>query len=85
MDLMFSRSIIFTNGTDDARLAAMSKEREQTRSKNTIVTTQIQALETFYPAEPEHQVLCFSIISNFIFKMLLLIVNQAIDCLGNVI
>ncbi|GMH06536.1 hypothetical protein Nepgr_008376 [Nepenthes gracilis] len=49
------RSIIFTNGTDESRSAAISKEREQTKSKSSIVTTQIQPLETFYPAEPEHQ------------------------------
>ncbi|XP_059643118.1 peptide methionine sulfoxide reductase A5 [Cornus florida] len=49
------RSIIFTNGTEESRLAAVSKEREQTKSKNGIVTTQIQQLGTFYTAEPEHQ------------------------------
>lgn len=51
-----NRSIIFTNGTEESRLAAISKEREQTKSKISIVTTQIQQLGTFYPAEPEHQV-----------------------------
>ncbi|KAL3829404.1 hypothetical protein ACJIZ3_018206 [Penstemon smallii] len=49
------RSIIFTDGSEESRLAALSKEREQTRSKNSVVTTQIQQLGTFYPAEPEHQ------------------------------
>ncbi|CAL5324289.1 unnamed protein product [Camellia sinensis] len=49
------RSIIFTNGTEESRLAAVSKEREQTKSKSSIVTTQILPLGTFYPAEPEHQ------------------------------
>ncbi|XVF15888.1 hypothetical protein REPUB_Repub09cG0195200 [Reevesia pubescens] len=49
------RSIIFVNGTEEARLAAMSKEREQTKSRSSIVTTQIQQLGSFYPAEPEHQ------------------------------
>ncbi|XP_011099819.1 peptide methionine sulfoxide reductase A5 isoform X2 [Sesamum indicum] len=49
------RSIIFTNGTEETRSAALSKEREQTRSKTSVVTTQIQQLGTFYPAEPEHQ------------------------------
>ncbi|GAB2226270.1 hypothetical protein Droror1_Dr00022071 [Drosera rotundifolia] len=49
------RSIIFSNGTEESRLAAISKEREQTKLKSSIVTTQIQPLETFYPAEPEHQ------------------------------
>ncbi|GMP31949.1 hypothetical protein CsSME_00005940 [Camellia sinensis var. sinensis] len=49
------RSIIFTNGSEESRLAAVSKEREQTKSKSSIVTTQIQQLRTFYPAEPEHQ------------------------------
>ncbi|XP_056176208.1 peptide methionine sulfoxide reductase A5-like [Syzygium oleosum] len=49
------RSIIFTNGTEESRLAALSKEREQTKSKSSVVTTQTQHLETFYPAEPEHQ------------------------------
>ncbi|KAF7809671.1 peptide methionine sulfoxide reductase A5 [Senna tora] len=49
------RSIIFTNGTEESRLAAVSKEKEQTRSRSSVVTTQIQQLGTFYPAEPEHQ------------------------------
>ncbi|KAL6555828.1 Peptide methionine sulfoxide reductase A5 [Orobanche hederae] len=49
------RSIIFTNGTVESRFAAISKEREQTRSKSSVVTTQIQQLVTFYPAELEHQ------------------------------
>ncbi|KAL4379372.1 hypothetical protein GQ457_02G006900 [Hibiscus cannabinus] len=49
------RSIIFTNGTEEGRLATMSKEREQTRSRSSIVTTQIQQLESFYPAEHDHQ------------------------------
>lgn len=49
------RSIIFTNGSEESRLAAVTKEREQTRSKSNIVTTQIQQIETFHPAEPEHQ------------------------------
>ncbi|KAL6520654.1 Peptide methionine sulfoxide reductase A5 [Orobanche minor] len=49
------RSIIFTNGTEESRVAAISKEREQTRSKSSVVTTQIQQLVTFYPAELEHQ------------------------------
>ncbi|XP_042509302.1 peptide methionine sulfoxide reductase A5 [Macadamia integrifolia] len=49
------RSVIFTNGTEEVRLAALSKEREQTKSKSSIVTTEIQQLVTFYPAEPEHQ------------------------------
>lgn len=49
------RSIIFTNGTEESRLAALSKENEQLRSRSSIVTTQIQQLLAFYPAEPEHQ------------------------------
>ncbi|KAJ0966950.1 hypothetical protein J5N97_023867 [Dioscorea zingiberensis] len=49
------RSIIFTNGTQEARLAAASKEREQTKSRSSIVTTQIQQLGAFYPAESDHQ------------------------------
>ncbi|KAL6145192.1 hypothetical protein ACLB2K_055880 [Fragaria x ananassa] len=49
------RSIIFTNGTEEFRLASVSKEREQTKSRSSIVTTQIQPLGPFYPAEPEHQ------------------------------
>ncbi|PWA96984.1 peptide methionine sulfoxide reductase family protein [Artemisia annua] len=49
------RSIIFINGTEESRLASVSKEREQSKSRSSIVTTQIQQLETFYPAEPEHQ------------------------------
>ena len=38
------------------RLAAISKEREKTKLKSSIVTTHIQQLGTFYPAEPKHQV-----------------------------
>lgn len=49
------RSIIFTNGTEESRLAALSKEREQTRLKSSVVTTQIQPLGLFYPAESDHQ------------------------------
>ncbi|XP_057858574.1 peptide methionine sulfoxide reductase A5 isoform X2 [Cryptomeria japonica] len=49
------RSIIFTSGNDEAKLAALSKEREQTKIRDNLVTTQIQEFETFYPAEPEHQ------------------------------
>ncbi|KAL6525447.1 Peptide methionine sulfoxide reductase A5 [Orobanche hederae] len=37
------RSIIFTNGTEESRFAAISKEREQTRSKSSVVTTQIHS------------------------------------------
>ncbi|KAL8199515.1 hypothetical protein R6Q57_013083 [Mikania cordata] len=51
------RSIIFINGTEESRLAALSKEREQTKSRSSIVTTQIQQLVTFFQAEPEHQFL----------------------------
>lgn len=54
-----SRSIIFTNGTEESRIAALSKEKEQTRSKNSVITTHIQQLGVFYPAEPEHQVCYF--------------------------
>ncbi|XP_071722726.1 peptide methionine sulfoxide reductase A5-like [Rutidosis leptorrhynchoides] len=49
------RSIIFTNGVEESRLATSSKESEQARSRSSVVTTQIQQLGTFYPAEPEHQ------------------------------
>ncbi|KAK4262081.1 hypothetical protein QN277_027689 [Acacia crassicarpa] len=49
------RSVIFTNGTEESRLASISKENEQTRSRSSIVTTHIQELGVFYPAEPEHQ------------------------------
>lgn len=49
------RSIIFTNGTEESRFATISKEREQTKSKSGIVTTQIHQLGTFYVAEPDHQ------------------------------
>ncbi|KEH20384.1 peptide methionine sulfoxide reductase family protein [Medicago truncatula] len=50
------RSIIFVNGTEESRMASVSKEQEQTRSRSSIVTTQILQLGTFHPAEPEHQV-----------------------------
>ncbi|KAK4780407.1 hypothetical protein SAY87_016513 [Trapa incisa] len=49
------RSVIFVNGTEESRLATFSKEREQAKSKISVVTTQIQQIGTFYPAEPEHQ------------------------------
>ncbi|KAF1871968.1 hypothetical protein Lal_00012186 [Lupinus albus] len=49
------RSIIFVNGTEESRIASVSKEQEQARSRSSIVTTQILQLGTFYPAEPEHQ------------------------------
>ncbi|XP_065853252.1 peptide methionine sulfoxide reductase A5 [Euphorbia lathyris] len=49
------RSIIFVNGTEESRLAAVSKEKEQLRSRSSVVTTQIQELGSFYPAEAEHQ------------------------------
>lgn len=55
-NLYSCRSIIFVNGTEEARMAAVSKEQEQTRSRSSIVTTQILQLGTFYPAESEHQV-----------------------------
>lgn len=63
--MLLNRSIIFVNGTEESRLAVVSKEREQTKSRGSIVTTQIQQLENFYPAEPEHQV-CFSLIQFYI-------------------
>ncbi|KAG8069572.1 hypothetical protein GUJ93_ZPchr0006g45109 [Zizania palustris] len=49
------RSIIFTNGTVEARLAALSKEKEQAKDRHSVITTQIQPMGAFYPAEPEHQ------------------------------
>ncbi|KAG6766709.1 hypothetical protein POTOM_027880 [Populus tomentosa] len=49
------RSVIFTNGTEERRLAGVSKEREQLKLRSSVVVTQIQQLGTFYPAEPEHQ------------------------------
>ncbi|KAJ7944180.1 Peptide methionine sulfoxide reductase family protein [Quillaja saponaria] len=49
------RSIIFTNRTEESRLAAVSKEKQQNRSRRSIVTTQIQQLGMFYPAEAAHQ------------------------------
>ncbi|KAI4314767.1 hypothetical protein L6164_027643 [Bauhinia variegata] len=49
------RSIIFTNGTEESRLATASKQLEQARSRNSIVTTQITPLGTFYPSEADHQ------------------------------
>lgn len=55
-DLALYRSIIFTNGTQESRIAALSKEREQAKSRSSVVTTEIQELGVFYPAEAEHQV-----------------------------
>lgn len=52
--MLLNRSIIFVNGTEESRLAVVSKEREQTKSRGSIVTTQIQQLETFHNVEPEH-------------------------------
>ncbi|KAA0025687.1 hypothetical protein IC582_018498 [Cucumis melo] len=50
------RSIIFTIiDTEESRLATASKENEQQKSRGSAVTTQIQELGAFYPAEPEHQ------------------------------
>lgn len=57
-----NRSIIFTNGTHQSRLASASKEREQTKSRDIIVTTQIKELDTFYLAETEHQVSYFILV-----------------------
>ncbi|KAG6502284.1 peptide methionine sulfoxide reductase A5-like isoform X1 [Zingiber officinale] len=54
-----NRSIIFTNGTQESRIAALSKEREQAKSRSSVVTTEIQELGVFYPAEAEHQVFLF--------------------------
>ncbi|EFJ16930.1 hypothetical protein SELMODRAFT_115477 [Selaginella moellendorffii] len=45
--ILFSLSIIFT--------ATVSKEREQAKRPYTMVATEIEPLETFYPAELEHQ------------------------------
>ncbi|KAL2630444.1 hypothetical protein R1flu_015130 [Riccia fluitans] len=49
------RSIIFTQGDEEFRLAALSKQREQTRLADQMVLTSIRALAVFYPAEAEHQ------------------------------
>ncbi|KAK1310994.1 Peptide methionine sulfoxide reductase A5 [Acorus calamus] len=48
------RSIIFTNGTGETRMAAISKEKQQAKIRSNIVTTQIQELDMFYAAETEH-------------------------------
>jgi peptide-methionine (S)-S-oxide reductase len=37
-------------------LAAFTKEREQAKDRSSVITTQIQPLGVFNPAEPEHQV-----------------------------
>jgi hypothetical protein len=37
-------------------LAALSKEKEQAKDRRSVITTQIQPLGVFHPAEPEHQV-----------------------------
>ncbi|XP_051197770.1 peptide methionine sulfoxide reductase A5 [Lolium perenne] len=49
------RSVIFTNGTLEARLAGLSKEREQGKDRSSVITTEIHPVGAFYPAEPEHQ------------------------------
>nr|KAJ0213354.1 hypothetical protein LSAT_V11C400213680 [Lactuca sativa] len=48
------RSIIFVMELRSLDLAVVRKEREQTKSWGSIVTTQIQQLENFYPAKHEH-------------------------------
>jgi peptide-methionine (S)-S-oxide reductase len=40
----------------EARLAGLSKEKEQAKDRRSVITTQIQPIGAFYPAEPEHQV-----------------------------
>lgn len=55
---LVSRSIIFTQDSDEARLAGLSKQREQSRLADQRVLTSINPLAIFYPAEAEHQVLC---------------------------
>ncbi|KAM0915092.1 hypothetical protein ACQ4PT_011112 [Festuca glaucescens] len=49
------RSVIFTNGTLEARLAGLSKEREQGKDRSSVITTEIHPVGAFYSAEPEHQ------------------------------
>ncbi|KAG6556264.1 hypothetical protein Mapa_002205 [Marchantia paleacea] len=49
------RSIIFTQDGDEARLAGLSKQREQSRLAEQRVLTSINPLAIFYPAEAEHQ------------------------------
>jgi len=56
-------------------LAALSKEKEQAKDRSSVITTQIQPLGVFHPAEPEHQVaipLYFSLMIQMQFIMLLL-------------
>lgn len=74
--LNHTRSVIFTNGTEESRMASISKENEQTRSRSSIVTTQIQELGEFYPAEPEHQV-CNTIMMSSLKTFALSIVRLA--------
>lgn len=49
------RSVIFVRGPEQARLASLSKEREEAKLTDGALTTEIQSLGLFYPAEPEHQ------------------------------
>ncbi|PKU75513.1 Peptide methionine sulfoxide reductase A5 [Dendrobium catenatum] len=72
------RSIIFTNGSVEARLAASSKETEQTKSRSSIVTTQIQQLGVFYPAESDHQPELLLAERNNVLPAFVLIVNAAL-------
>ncbi|KAK1282305.1 Peptide methionine sulfoxide reductase A5 [Acorus calamus] len=49
------KSIIFTNGTRETRMAAISKEKQHAKIRSNIVTTQIQELGMFYAAKTENQ------------------------------
>ena len=59
-----------------ARLAALSKEKEQAKDRSSVITTEIQPLGVFHPAESEHQVaipLYFPLMIQMQFIMLLFI------------
>lgn len=49
------RSAIFVQGLEQESLASLSKEREEAKLKDGVLTTEIESLGVFYPAEPEHQ------------------------------
>ncbi len=53
---MVSRSVIFTQGEEEVKLATASWDSEQLKLGKNEVVTEIQPLQAFYSAEAEHQV-----------------------------
>ncbi len=53
---MVCRSVIFTQGEEEVKLATASWDSEQLKLGKNEVVTEIQPLQAFYSAEAEHQV-----------------------------